>query len=363
MYTHVVLVSPPSAPVTRVRSQDDNMFGRSTILNLSALFTGLFFAGATLSWHVADSYTTSSLRGLSVRANEIWASGTGGTYLHSADGGATWIVAHVNGAEKLDFRAVAAIDKQIFLVSSGPGDQSRIYGSPDKGKTWRLQFTNTEPKGFFDAVQFWNSQNGIVLGDPLDGHWDILTTTDAGAHWIRRQGPAAPPNEGAFAASGTCLIVRGKTDAWFVTGDKGGGRILHSTDSGQTWKSAAAPVQHDGPAAGILSIAFRDGLNGMVVGGDFSKPASGNGNVAITSDGGRTWRKAVGIGPHGYRSAVAYWPAQKAWLAVGISGSDISRDGGDNWQLFDDRNLNSVGVGDSLVAVGPKGVVLTMAGR
>jgi photosystem II stability/assembly factor-like uncharacterized protein len=122
-------------------------------------------------------------------------------------------------------------------------------------------------------------------------------------------------------------------------------------------------MRHDGPGAGIFSIAFRDDLHGLVVGGDYGKAAENEGNIATTSDGGRTWRKTSGIRPHGYRSAVAYWAARNAWIAVGISGSDISFDDGENWQQFDSRNLNSLAAGKGAVAVGPKGVVATMPER
>jgi hypothetical protein len=31
------------------------------------------------------------------------------------------------GAEKLDFRGIQAFDENIIAMSSGPGDQSRLY--------------------------------------------------------------------------------------------------------------------------------------------------------------------------------------------------------------------------------------------
>lgn len=328
----------------------------------SLLLAGLF-ASAVTGWRIEDSHTTASLRGLSVRAEEIWASGTSGTYLHSRDSGVTWHAGRVEGAGSLDFRAVAAIGPRIYLVSSGPGEQSRIYESENAGKSWKLQFSNAVPQGFFDAVALWDTKNGIVLGDPIDGRWDILTTSDGGKHWTRHLGPPSRTDEGAFAASGTCLIARGTKDAWFVTGGKGGARVLHSTDRGQTWTSVETPIRHDGPGAGIFSIAFKDDLNGIVVGGDYERPGASEGNVAITSNGGRTWRPQRGVPPHGYRSAVTFWAARKAWVAVGISGSDVSFDNGDNWQTFYNHNLNSVGVGSGIVAVGPKGTVATIPER
>ena len=52
-------------------------------------------------------------------------------------------------------------------MSAGPGEQSRIYHTGDGGQHWQLQFTNTNPKGFFDSMVFWDSRHGVVLGDPV----------------------------------------------------------------------------------------------------------------------------------------------------------------------------------------------------
>jgi photosystem II stability/assembly factor-like uncharacterized protein len=115
------------------------------------------------------SRTTESLRGASAVSQQIaWASGTHGTYLRTTDAGRTWVPAQVPGAEALDFRAVVAFSAdEAFLMSAGPGDQSRIYHTADAGQHWQLQFTNTNPKGFFDSMVFWNPTHGLVLGDPI----------------------------------------------------------------------------------------------------------------------------------------------------------------------------------------------------
>src|SRR4029077_15360981 len=113
----------------------------------------------------------------------------------------------------------------------------------------------------------------------------ILTTDDGGAHWQRQSGPVAGEKEGAFAASNSCLIVRGKRDAWFATGGPGGARVFHSADGGKNWTVATTPIRNDGAGAGIFSIAFSDAMHGVAVGGDYSKPNENAHNVAITSDG------------------------------------------------------------------------------
>src|SRR5437879_7158485 len=114
------------------------------------------------------TYTAENLRGVSAVSRQIaWASGTHGTYLRTTDG-RIWIPDQVPGAESLDFRAVVAFSAdEAFLMSAGPGDQSRIYHTADRGRHWQLQFTSTSPKGFFDSMVFWDPTHGIVRDDPI----------------------------------------------------------------------------------------------------------------------------------------------------------------------------------------------------
>src|SRR5271166_2582412 len=75
------------------------------------------------------SNTIESLRGVSVVSREVaWASGTHGTYLRTTDAGRTWSAGQVPEAAALDFRGVVGFSAdEAFLMSSGPGGQSRIY--------------------------------------------------------------------------------------------------------------------------------------------------------------------------------------------------------------------------------------------
>ncbi|HWY47726.1 MAG TPA: hypothetical protein VNX70_10105 [Bryobacteraceae bacterium] len=315
-------------------------------------------AGAQ-TWVNHQSGVVASLRGVSSpNGRVVWASGTGGTYIATTDGGATWHAGIVPGAEALDFRGVHGVDaRAAYLLASGPGDKSRIYKTIDGGAHWTLQFTNPDPKGFFDAIAFGDARHGIVLGDPVDGEFVILTTIDGGEHWMRRHTPPALPNEGAFAASGTCLIVRGQPLAWFATGGQGGARVFYSQDGGRTWAVAQTPVRNDAAATGVFSLAFSDSRRGIVVGGDYTKPAESQHNIAVTSDGGLTWTEPDGPHPNGYRSAVAYVPDKKMWIAVGTTGSDISYDDGKSWKPFDTGAFNAVSFvsSESGWAVGPNG--------
>jgi photosystem II stability/assembly factor-like uncharacterized protein len=308
-------------------------------------------------WTSQTSNTTASLRGLSVVSAKVaWASGTKGTYLVTVDGGTTWKAATVPGAADSDFRAVHAFDAQTaVLLSIGSGEKSRVYKTKDGGGKWDLVYANADPKGFFDALAFWDATHGILLGDPVNGHFVIMTTDDGGDTWKPQKAPQAEPNEGAFAASNSCLAVLGLHEVWFGTG---GARVFHSSDGGKKWSVAKTPIRHDSPNAGIFSLAFLNPLFGIAVGGDYSKPDDAAHNIAITTDGGKKW-SAPETGPNGFRSAIAYLPDRKMWIATGTSGSDVSVDKGKTWKSFDKGNYNALGFILSYAgwAVGPKGAI------
>jgi photosystem II stability/assembly factor-like uncharacterized protein len=61
--------------------------------------------------------------------------------------------------------------------------------------------------------------------------------------------------------------------------------------------------------------------------------------------------------PKGFRSAVAYLPDRKVWIAVGTTGADMSADDGKNWKSIDTGNYNAVSFASSKAgwAVGPGG--------
>jgi photosystem II stability/assembly factor-like uncharacterized protein len=314
-------------------------------------------------WQSLASPTDVELRGLAVVSpTVVWASGTHGTVVRTADAGVTWTRDTVPGAAALDFRAIAATSPQVAHVLS-IGDSSRIYRTTDGGRSWSLRFTSTRKGSFFDAIQFWDARHGIAMSDPVDGHFLIVTTDDGGDTWqeVPATGmPVALPGEGAFAASGTCLVVLGERDAWLASGGAGVARLYHSTDRGRSWTVHDTPLRSGMASAGIFSVAFRDARHGAITGGDYQQPTLRGRNLALSNDGGATWTLAdSAFSPAGYRSAVSFVPSSRGRLlvAVGLTGTDVSRDGGVTWTSVDAVPYNSVAFSsdDTAWAVGPKG--------
>jgi len=307
---------------------------------------------------VQTSGTQASLRGVwAVNARVVWASGSRGTCLRTTDGGQHWTPATVPGAAALDFRDVQGIDADTaYLLSIGKGQNSRVYKTVDGGAHWQLSLQNRDEDGFFDEMAFWNPRHGILVGDQVGGEMVVMVTDDGGNRWQRMKMPPALPGEGAFAASGTGITVLGDREVWIGTGGYGTPRVYHSADGGHTWTVGFVPIRADSANAGIFSLAFSDPLHGIAVGGDYSKPKEFAGNIALTVNGCKTWLTAK-TPPKGFRSAVAYLPDRQVWVAVGTSGSDLSRDNGKTWKPIDEGNYNAVSFASSEAgwAVGPSG--------
>ncbi|MBA2605895.1 MAG: glycosyl hydrolase [Acidobacteria bacterium] len=328
------------------------------LILLSTIF--LFAAIAEAQWQKQNIKTKASLRGLSV-VNEkiVWASGTGGTYLRTIDGGKSWKVGKVPDADKLDFRDVEAFDANTaYLLSIGNGESSRIYKTIDGGTTWKLQFKNTNEKAFFDALAFWDEDNGIVMSDPVGGKYLLISTNDGGANWKvldNSKMPNAKEGEAAFAASGTCLITGGKNDVFLVSGGNNA-RVFRSTNRGLDWFVSDTPIVKGTAGSGIFSVDMQNKTRGVIVGGNYEKPNEITNNLAFTNDGGKTWNLSKGL--NGYRSGAAFID-KKILIAVGSSGSDISKDGGKTWKNIDKENYNSVSAKgkNAIWAVGANGLV------
>jgi photosystem II stability/assembly factor-like uncharacterized protein len=239
-----------------------------------------------------NSGTTQGLIAVSpVNPQIAWASGRGGTFVVTTDGGATWRAGVVPGAETLQFRDVQAFsDKVAYLLSIGSNTTDfRIYKTVDGGATWTMQFQNQTMNAFYDCFAFWTPQRGIAHSDSVNGVFPDLRTTD-GMTWqdISNNLPPALPGEASFAASGTCVTTQGGRNAWIATGGSTIARVLATRDQGNSWNAYGTPLVSS-PTAGAFTVAFRDPWHGIVGGGDLDPTDPNNAKTAISSDGGKTW--------------------------------------------------------------------------
>ncbi len=295
------------------------------------LFAQILFAQKIL---ILTATVHSSFRGLSVVDNNIiWVSGSNGTVGRSLDGGKTWKWTTVKGFENTDFRAIEAFDKNTAVIM-GVAEPSYILRTSDGGANWNVVFENNTSGMFLDAMEFWNIQSGIVIGDPINNRFFIGRTFDGGKTWrgIPEQNrPIADSGEACFASSGTNIRKLNKAEAVFVSGGLTSNIFIRD-------KKINIPILQGKESTGANSIAVKNSKSMIVVGGDFTEKDATEKNCAITTDGGATWVSPK-TPPTGYRSCVEYLSGKK-WITCGLNGADISEDNGMNWKIISKESFN-----------------------
>ncbi len=283
---------------------------------------------------ILTSGLPASFRGLSVVSDKvIWVSGSNGTVGKSVDGGRTWSWMTVPGFTKRDFRDIEAFDAKtaIIMAVDTPAD---ILKTTDGGKTWKLVYDNPAPGMFLDAMEFWNINSGIAVGDPVNGRFFVTRSFDGGDSWHDipfQELPKADSGEGCFASSGTNVRSLDLSEACFVSGGPTSRFFVRD-------QTVPLPIVQGKTTTGANSVAVKDhdgnhaGQHLIVVGGDFARDTVTEKNCFLSNDGGKTWI-APATAPHGYRSCVEYIGGNKV-LCCGTSGVDISYDNGVNWRLI-----------------------------
>ena len=275
-----------------------------------------------------------SIRGLSVVSDKIiWVSGSNGMVGLSLDGGEKWKWLQVKNFEKTDFRDIEAFDATTAVIM-GVTDPAYILRTVDAGKTWKVVYENKTKGMFLDAMEFWNEQSGIVIGDPIDNKFFIVRTFDGGQTWrdIPKQNyPLADSGEACFASSGTNVRALAKDEACFVSGGLRSRLFIRD-------KRIDLPILQGKESTGANSVAVKNKKTLIVVVGDFTKKDAVEKNCFITTDGGKTWM-APDVSPHGYRSCVEYINGN-TWISCGLNGVDYSKDNGKTWNLISNESFH-----------------------
>lgn len=316
--------------------------------------------GVSFSITEVDTNTNSSIRGMCIDSNAtVWFSGSNGRVLNIQGGGLNDV--SPDGLEALDFRSICTNDgSNIYALSAG--SPAIIIKTENKGKSWRMVYSDSSETVFYNVMDFWNENEGVVFGDPEQGKFRILRTFDGGetwAKWDTANCPDAYDGEAGFAASGTNMRVVGKSSLYYLTGGSHS-RLLISHNKGLSWSSQKLPLRQGKPSEGGYSFDINDIGHIAVVGGNYTEPNTSLDNYCYL-DKVSSWKTSISP-PLGYKSCV-HFVNDSTLMAVGIAGMDFSNDYGQTWESQDTNyNLNVIQfVNDTLGYAAGKGVILKVS--
>lgn len=271
----------------------------------------------------------------------LWAVGTAGLIVHSADGGRTWTRQRsnspsttteprkppetaaptaprppssmkLNEAPTLDTRWPALISKARAAEEQPKGGSAESRAAAKIGNEISAGGPRTGANARVPAEPFSPDLYAIFfLEDGLKG-WavgdggTILSTTDGGTSWTRQ-----PNGTGVSLRSMTFTDAR---TGWIV-GEYG--TILHTKDGGTSWKR-----QVSGSRVAFTSVAFTDADTGWAAGA--------GGTIIHTANGGMEWTPQAS-GAKVWLQLVAFTDARTGW-AVGQNGTILhTTNGGVEW--------------------------------
>lgn len=293
-----------------------------------------------------------SIRGMSaVNDSVLWISGTGGKVGITTNSGKSWQWITVPGYDTCDWRTIYAFsNKRALLLNAG--EPASILLTTNTGKTWERVYFNDTKGIFFDGMTFKNKQEGMAIGDPLNGRFTIIHTHNGGLTWqpaTAKEQPVAQNGEAIFAASNSSIITLLDGNACFVSG----GTVSRFFKGWHQWKTVNWPMTQGSAEKGAFSVAFFNQHKGIAVGGDYMHDSINYQNCLLTEDGGLHW-KAPLLPPTGYRSCVKYI-SDRILIATGPSGTDLSEDGGLHWKKISETGFHAI-------AVSPSGKSVWLAG-
>ena len=298
-------------------------------------------------WTLQSSGFKMQYRGIqnisAVNASIAWASAFDGTtsngqcmdFCRTTDGGESWLAGTVNipKNESYTISSISAVSSleawasAYVSVKSNTLTGGKIAHTTDGGKTWTVQSSASfsGKSAFPNTVYFWDKNNGVCLGDPNDGYFEIYTTTDGGNKWTRVPSSRIPTNNRDEKGIVGCFSICGNT-VFFGTN---AGRLFRSIDRGATWTVATTPLKT------YFKLAFRDNDTGVISAYVLDKFIAYR-----TVDGGSTWQ-ILPENEHFFATDFAYIPGTDTLVCVGNNnyasmGLSFSTDDGNSFQNFAD---------------------------
>ena len=211
--------------------------------------------------------------------------------VHTNDSGETWEFDSIPFPGQPTLSSLCALDENTcFYVFTDNWSGGSIWKTSDGGITWVNKTTTqfSDPGGYADFYAAFGADEGIAVGDPTLGYFEIQRTTNGGDTWSRVDPESIPPIlPGEMGAANVYSVVG--DNIWFpsLIADENGtysARCFKSTDRGQHW--TVSPILADN--LGWVAMDFSTSQKGILLN---PYPSSDGSKKPIyrTSDGGNNW--------------------------------------------------------------------------
>ena len=217
--------------------------------------------------------------------------------VRTTDGGNTWQFDSIPVTGQGFIRSLCAVDSNtcFYVFSDGDFSNSTIWKTSNGGSSWVKKTTTqfTAPGGFCDFYHAFDANEGLAVGDPTQGYYEIQRTIDGGDTWSRVESaliPPALPGEWGFEN----LYCAFGDNVWFASVKPSGDftwslRLYKSDDRGQNW-TVTPNITDD---FGYFDMDFSTAQKGILVDPEI---ATATKYFYRTSDGGETWTKDSLVG-------------------------------------------------------------------
>lgn len=204
--------------------------------------------------------------------------------------------------------AVAGSEQRLLL-----GTPQGLFRSGDGGRSWRrASFTDNDVLGLAQG------RDGMIWAA---GHLVLATSTDGGQSWNK----ARPRGLPSLDVHGFALDPVDPSRVWAAIGGEG---LFLSTDGGRSYVRRSREVGPD-----VVSLAVTH--NGTLLAGDAARGA-----LVASYDGGATWTTVIAELP----TSVAAHPTNIEQVIAAAGDVLLSSDGGRNWRRAPEIGPDAVAV-------------------
>ncbi len=318
------------------------------VMLLSFFFLFVFCIPANTQWTLQHEFTdvTSLAFPWAVDENVYWglltySSNTLG-YFKTTDGGTTWQDNTITAAPS----ASCIHPRSANIAYLGVTLSSGIWGiikTTDGGTSWVTQNTAFgTASSFIDFIYFFDDNNGVALGDPVNGYLEIYTTTNGGDNWVLVPISNIPPSYSGEAGF-TMMFAAKDNTIWAPTYKENPNslRIFKSTNRGLNW-TVSNDLPNPMPAGSWpypVSIAFANQNEGILTVTNWTSPGpTSYYKLMNTTDGGSTWTEMnfpLSISVATICSVPGTAQGYVVTAPLDTVGSAYSLDGGNTWELLD----------------------------